>query len=153
MAKFVSFFGRLLLALIFITSGLDKFSNFDAETGGPSGKYMAPKMDAFREAFAERTGIQFPLQKEQYPYIILASAFLEVVGSVLFVADSSVGALMLMVFLIGATPVMHNFWDVQDSTQISEMINFMKNLSIFGGLLAYTAARREAEAVAKYKED
>jgi len=59
-----------------------------------------------------------------------------------------------MLFLVGVTPIMHNFWDSKccsEGDQVPEMVNFLKvshvlelisefaaqNLSIFGGLFAY----------------
>ncbi|CAD7702591.1 unnamed protein product [Ostreobium quekettii] len=151
MAKLVAVFGRILLALIFIASGLDKFRNFDKDSGGPMAGVMAPKLEHFMDIVSKRTNIEIPLHKEHYPYLILSAAFLELVGGALFILDSPVGSVFLMAFLIGATPVMHNFWDIHDSSQIGEMIHFMKNLSILGGLLAYTATRRGVAG--KYKED
>ena len=50
------------------------------------------------------------------------------------------GALLLVVFLIVVTPVMHNFW-VQEGREFwLQLIHFQKNLSLLGGLLLlYTA--------------
>ncbi|PYX43720.1 MAG: hypothetical protein DMG79_21825, partial [Acidobacteria bacterium] len=40
-------------------------------------------------------------------------------------------------FLAGVSPVMHNFWNVQDPQQrMSEMINFTKNMALLGSALA-----------------
>jgi uncharacterized membrane protein YphA (DoxX/SURF4 family) len=47
------------------------------------------------------------------------------------------GALAIMAFLAGVSPVMHNFWQTQDAGQKqNEMINFMKNMAMLGGALA-----------------
>ncbi|MGL6136758.1 MAG: DoxX family membrane protein, partial [Planktothrix sp.] len=43
------------------------------------------------------------------------------------------GAWLLILFLIPATVIFHNFWDIP-----SEKIDFLKNLSIMGGLLMIT---------------
>jgi uncharacterized membrane protein YphA (DoxX/SURF4 family) len=47
------------------------------------------------------------------------------------------GTLAVMAFLAGVSPVMHNFWSVEDPNQRqNEQINFMKNLAMLGGALA-----------------
>jgi len=47
------------------------------------------------------------------------------------------GTLAVMGFLAGVSPVMHNFWQMQDPNQRqNEQINFMKNLAMLGGALA-----------------
>ena len=43
--------------------------------------------------------------------------------------------LMLFLFLIPVTLVFHNFWTCPPSEQQLQMINFLKNISIMGGLL------------------
>jgi uncharacterized membrane protein YphA (DoxX/SURF4 family) len=50
------------------------------------------------------------------------------------------GALLIVVFLAGVTPVMHNFWAVADPGQrMGELINFTKNLALLGGALMSVA--------------
>ena len=47
------------------------------------------------------------------------------------------GALAVMTFLAGATPVMHDFWRANDPNQKqNDAINFMKNAALLGGALA-----------------
>lgn len=150
MAKSLALFGRITLAMIFIASGMDKLQSFDLKSGGPVVAFMAPKLERFFDGLGDLTNIRISLQQEAYPYLILAAASLELVGGILFIADSTLGALLLMVFLLTVTPVMHNFWDADNQSQVGEMIHFMKNLSIFGGLVAYTAIRQERS---KFKTD
>jgi hypothetical protein len=43
---------------------------------------------------------------------------------------------MVIVFLLGVTPVMHNFWTIADETQrLTELINFSKNVALLGAAL------------------
>ena len=47
------------------------------------------------------------------------------------------GAAAVAGFLIGVSPIMHDFWRVQDpEKRQSEMINFTKNMALLGGSLA-----------------
>jgi putative oxidoreductase len=45
------------------------------------------------------------------------------------------GALALICFLIPASLIFHNFWAFTGAEQRMQMINFLKNLAIMGGLL------------------
>jgi uncharacterized membrane protein YphA (DoxX/SURF4 family) len=53
-----------------------------------------------------------------------------------FNAQIRIGALLLIIFLVPVTLVMHNFWSVSDpmTLQIQKAM-FMKNLAMFGGAL------------------
>ncbi|MCS7271144.1 MAG: DoxX family protein, partial [Gemmataceae bacterium] len=42
---------------------------------------------------------------------------------------------LLIVFLIPATVIFHNFWAFEGQEQQMQMIMFLKNLAILGGLL------------------
>jgi putative oxidoreductase len=58
------------------------------------------------------------------------------------------GAVLLLVFLVPVTLVMHRFWGVSDP-QLHQMqlINFMKNLSLMGGALYFVYAGAGAYSV------
>lgn len=46
------------------------------------------------------------------------------------------GCILLLIFLLGVSPLMHNFWEIQDPQQrAAEMINFTKNMALGGALL------------------
>ena len=48
----------------------------------------------------------------------------------------TIGAALLVIFLLGASFGIHNFWTVQDQqAKQGEMINFLKNMAILGLLL------------------
>ena len=70
---------------------------------------------------------------------VTASGALLVAGgvSLLLGVKPKWGALAVMTFLAGVSPVMHNFWALDEPNQKqTEMINFMKNLALLGGALA-----------------
>ena len=57
--------------------------------------------------------------------------------SILLGVKPKLGAAAIAGFLIGVSPVMHNFWSMEDPAQrMNEMINFSKNLALLGGALA-----------------
>jgi len=113
MQRFVPFVGRVLLSAIFLLSGLGKIGNFEGTQ-----QYMA----AFGMPF---TG-----------FFLVCAIIFEVFGglSLLLGFKARWGASALIIFLIPATLVFHtNF-----SEQI-QMIMFMKNLAIMGGLCLVVA--------------
>jgi len=49
-------------------------------------------------------------------------------------------AILVAGFAVAATLIAHRFWDVPAEQQAMQLIQFMKNLAIVGGLLALVAA-------------
>jgi putative oxidoreductase len=112
--RFAPLLGRILLAQIFLLSGLNKIGAWEQTAG-----YMASK--------------NMPL----VPFFLVAAILFEVGGglSVALGYKARLGAAALVVFLIPTTLIFHNFWALQGMEQQVQMIMFMKNLAILGGLL------------------
>jgi len=110
--------GRVLLSLIFLASGLGKIAAWDATAG-----YMASE------------GMTL------VPLFLVAAILFEVLGglSVLLGMKARVGAAALIVFLIPATLIFHDFWAFEGMERQIYMAMFMKNLAIMGGLLLVIA--------------
>jgi len=108
----------LLIAQIFLLSGINKIGNWEQTAG-----YMASK--------------GMPI----VPLFLIGAIVLEIGGglSVLLGYKARLGALLLLIFIIPATLIFHNFWAYQGMEQQMQMINFMKNLAIMGGLLLLIA--------------
>ena len=57
--------------------------------------------------------------------------------SILLGLKPKLGAAAVIGFLTGVSPVMHDFWKVEDPNQrMNEMINFSKNMALLGAALA-----------------
>ena len=110
--------GRILLASIFILSGVMKLLNTEETVG-----YMASQ------------GIPAAT-----PLAILAG-LVEVVGGLMVLTGfaTRLGALALFAFLIPTTLIFHDFWALEGAERKMQMVNFMKNLSVMGGLLMVVA--------------
>lgn len=111
----VVFLGRLLFTLIFVMSG---FTHFSKQTIG----------------FAASQGV--PLAS----FVVPASGVLALLGglSILLGYRAKLGAWLVVIFLIGVTP-MHKFWGIADPMmQQMQMVMFMKNLTMLGGALLIT---------------
>lgn len=110
----VAALGRVLLAAIFIISGVSKFGSLDGTAG-----YIASQ------------GLPVP------GVLAFAAALLEVVAGVLVAVgfQARLAALLLAAFTLVATVVFHAFWAVPADQAMVQQLMFMKNISIVGGLL------------------
>ena len=110
--------GRLLLALMFITSGFGKIGGFEGTAG-----YIASK--------------GLPMAS-----VVAALTILIELGGGLAIAFGFMtrwAALALAVFTVLAGVIFHNYWAVPPEQVMMQQINFWKNISIAGGFLALAA--------------
>lgn len=106
--------GRILLALIFITSGFGKITSFEGTVG-----YIASK------------GLPLPQLGA------LIAIIVELGGSILLVIGYKArwAALALAIFTLAAAIFFHNYWAVEAAQRLAQQINFWKNVSMTGGML------------------
>jgi len=116
--------GRLALGAIFLLSGLGKL----ADLSGTASHMRAAHMPAV-------------------PIFLAGAIALEILGglSVITGFKARWGAAALILFLVPATVIFHGFWSFQGMERQMQMINFLKNVSIGGGLL-YLFAMSPAQA-------
>lgn len=77
------------------------------------------------------------------PELLLAGAVvLEILGAASLLAGWKTrwGVAALLVFLVPVTAIFHGPWTAQGAEVQQQVIQFLKNLSIAGGLLAVAAA-------------
>ncbi len=106
--------GRILLSLMFIISGWGKITGFAGTAG-----YMASK------------GMPFP-------QLLLVGAIIVELGGglmLLFGWNTRLAALAMFLFIIPTTLIFHNFWAADAASVQNQMIHFMKNVTIMGGML------------------
>ncbi|HWR13942.1 MAG TPA: DoxX family protein [Terriglobales bacterium] len=108
--------GRALLGGFFLYSGINHFRQLEGTS-----QYAASK--------------NVPAAKVA---VALSGAALVVGGgSLLLGIKPKLGAAAIVGFLAGVSPVMHDFWNVEDAQQRQgEMIHFSKNLALLGSALA-----------------
>lgn len=109
--------GRVLLALIFVFSGFNKLTHFDGTAG-----YMAMH--------------GLPMVH----VLLVASIAIELGGGLMLMLGwhARIAAAVIFLFLIPVTVTFHAFWAVNPSDAMAlqdQMIHFMKNLAIMGGML------------------
>lgn len=61
-------------------------------------------------------------------------------ASIILGVKPKLGAAAIIGFLAGVSPVMHDFWNMEDpEKRQNDMINFSKNMALMGGALALAA--------------
>lgn len=118
--------GRMLFGGFFLYNGINHLR---------SAKEMAP--------YAGAKGVPEP------ELAVKLSAIPLLIGgaSLLLGVKPKIGALAIVGFLAGVSPVMHDFWRIEDPAQRTQnMIDFMKNIALAGGALALMGVEEPWEA-------
>ncbi len=111
--------GRLIFGGYFVMSGINHFKN-----KGQMTQYTAAKNVPQPEVAVAATG----------------AALIAGGASILLGVKPKLGAAGLVGFLLGVSPIMHDFWSCEDPQQrMNETINFMKNMALAGGAMALMA--------------
>jgi putative oxidoreductase len=88
------------------------------------------------------------------PAMMLAARGVELLGGLALIwgAFPRLAALALFAFLVPATLISHSFWlSAGTPAFMSQLINFSKNLAIWGGLLFIAGSGRQPEVVPQGK--
>ncbi len=110
-----SLFARIMIATIFLMSAVgNKIPKFDSVA-----QYMAAE------------GVPLP------QVALVGAIIFLIVGSLSVIAGFKIriGAALLLVFLVLATYFFHDFWTFEGQEQQTQMIQFMKNLSLMGTMV------------------
>jgi uncharacterized membrane protein YphA (DoxX/SURF4 family) len=86
--------------------------------------------------YTKMKGVPLPLVAVSLTGVILILGGL----SILLGVYPLVGVVLLVVFLLPASVMMHNFWKVQDpQMKMGERTNFIKNMALLGAVLMLLA--------------
>lgn len=112
--SFIALLGRICLSLIFLAASFHVITNWNSTI-----------------VLMEKAGMS------NTQLFLIAGTALMVIGglSLLIGYKTRIGALLLIVFLVPTTLVMHNFWMATDLDRDLQSIMFFKNVAILGGLL------------------
>lgn len=117
--SFAALVGRLMIAAIFIISGFNKLGNFSGTAAFMSGAGL-PAAEI----------------------LLVLTLLIEIGGGLMILLGlyTQSTALLIFLFMIPVTAVFHNPWGAIDPAQAQQqMIHFLKNLAIMGGLLCLYA--------------
>lgn len=134
----VGFLGRLCLSIIFIVSGIYKFIDLQMnETTLANG--LCTLMQYTMQIEWIQQGIEHFLPMSDIMVII--AAIVEILFGLLVLIGLQVrlSAFILALYLIPVTFVFHHFWYLEGDEKVLQMVMFLKNLAIFGGLLLVVA--------------
>ena len=111
--------GRIIVGLYFLYNAFNHFTKTDMMAGYAGSKGVpAPKL------------------------AVLGSGLLLLIGgaSILLGFYPKIGIVAVVLFLLGVSFKMHDFWAVQDPNQkMSDQINFLKNMALLGAALMFLA--------------
>jgi putative oxidoreductase len=112
--SFTPLAGRILMSVMFLISGFFKIG-------------------AYSQTVAYSASKGLPMAS----VAIACAAVLELAGglAILVGFQTKIAAWLLFLYLIPVTFLFHNFWAMQGAEQQQNMINFLKNVSIMGGLV------------------
>jgi putative oxidoreductase len=120
--------GRILLAVMFITSGFGKIGGFEGTVGYIASKHLPlPQIGAIIAIAVELGG-----------GILLAIGY-----------KARWAALAMAVFTLAAGIFFHDYWNADAAAKTMQQINFWKNVSITGGMLMVFAFGPGAYSVDK----
>jgi putative oxidoreductase len=105
---------RLLMAMMFLGAGIEKFTGLEGTAG-----YIAS------------AGLPMP------KLLAIGAAVVEVLGSLLLIVgwQARWAALALAGFTVLASLFFHDYWSLPKDQQMMQMLMFMKNMAVTGGLL------------------
>jgi putative oxidoreductase len=115
MKDIVDLLARICIALIFLWEAWDSIANYDSTKASMAAYNITSAQD----------------------FLLNSAIVLMILGGMLVLTGyrSGFGALLLLVFYIPATFVMHSWWNDPIDIQREQSILFMKNIAIIGGLL------------------
>jgi putative oxidoreductase len=121
-SKAIAILGRVLLSAIFLVSGLGKLAHW-------------------KETEASIAGRGLPAAS----LLLVGAVVFEIVGGRAVISGFKVraGSVILLVFLVLATLFFHNFWTYPEAVRQAQIVQFLKNLAIAGGLLTLFATSAE----------
>jgi putative oxidoreductase len=114
LSRFGPLSGRILIALIFVFSGIEKITNFAGTAG-----YIASK------------GLPIP------QLAVVGAIVVELGGGTMLILGWKArwAAAAMFLFTAIAAIIFHNFWAATGDEAQNLMFHFMKNISMMGGLL------------------
>jgi len=114
LASVAPFIGRILIAVFFIPSGVEKIVYFPRTV-----------------AYASGAGLPQPEVA-----VVIAIIMEVLVAGMLLVGWKARGAaLALVLFCLATAFLFHNYWESPPDMQVMQHVNFYKNVAIAGGLL------------------
>ncbi|KAL4388712.1 hypothetical protein GQ457_09G020460 [Hibiscus cannabinus] len=132
----LSFVGRVLFASVFILSAWQEFNEFGVD-GGPAAKALKPKFNVLSKSLTSHTGLELP--EFDIKYLVAAAVAFKGVGGLLFIFGSTMGAYLLALQQVIATPILYDFYNYDTGKKEFDLLfpEFTQNLALLGALLFF----------------
>lgn len=136
--SFLAAFGRICISIFFILSAVSKAIDWDRA------------QIAVTNAICDWMGYTYQIEGMQTMFdfllpwvatLVFLGFFLEIVGAILLFFGMKIrwGAFFLVLYLVPTTLLFHSFWMLFGDARDLQMAMFLRNLSIFGGLMVILA--------------
>ncbi len=146
----IAYIGRVFISILFFSTAANELADWESTE-----QFFFSQLNKWTTLYADQGGISYLIGELQafLPSILFAVLLLKIIGSFFFVFNFFVrfGAFCLLVFLVPATIIMHDFWHLSGMDRSVEMGMFLKNLSIVGGLLVVLALGKKGSAAGVFK--
>jgi uncharacterized membrane protein YphA (DoxX/SURF4 family) len=145
MKKVFFMLGRICLSLVFICLVANQILNWDQ---------TQQTFDTSVSDWIVYPGLHDQIQRV-FNVLLSYSSLMVVLGAifagiggllVLLGIKVRLGAILLILFLIPLTLIMHAFWMYEGSVREMQMVMFLKNVSIIGGLFVLASCSNGGEA-------
>jgi len=132
--KLIALIGRLLLSAIFILSAVNKIFEWQKTETGLINLFC--DWQSYVSSFPMLSKI-FSSLITWAPELLIIVTIVELLAALLmfFGIKERFGAFLLIIFIIPATIFLHPFWFLHGAKKTIQMVMFLKNLAILGGLL------------------
>jgi len=145
MKKAIFMLGRIGLSLVFIYLAATQILNWDQ---------IQQSFDTSVSDWIVYPGLPDQIQKifnlllSYSSFVMILSVVFAGIGGLLVLLGVQIrlGAVLLILFLLPLTIVMHAFWMYEGANQEMQMLMFLKNISIIGGLLVLASSESGGQA-------
>ena len=131
---FMTLLARFFISAIFLASGVNKIFHWQEME-----KQLLGNLSDWHSylSFSEEGQALFALLMIWSPLLLIVATFLELLGSLLVLLGlyEKLGAILLILFLVPVTVLIHEFWFLEGAARELQISLFLRNMAIIGGLL------------------
>ena len=133
MKQLTALVARLLMSAIFLISGVNKIFHWQ----GTEKELIRVLSDWDSWVLSTTAHITITQMMAWSPVFLILATLLELLGGLLllFGARDKLGAFLLILFLIPATFLFHQFWFLEGNARDMQISFFLRNIAIMGGLM------------------
>lgn len=142
---FTTFVGRVLFSAVFFFGVWLKYADEEMFL-----QALEPKL-GFLRSYMSSLGVHVP--ECQLKYLLTTTMVVQGLGGILFLFGSSLGAYLMLIVMVGGTPLVNDFYsyDKASPEYARQLTEFLKNLSITGALLFFLGMKNQAAIKSKRK--